>query len=153
MIGYIELDLSVDGQPDSGVVRMALGRQGATEPPTPSGVLAKVQFMVSESAGIGVYEFSLAFLIASDQVPQALGVVLANSVVTIEIRPSLPGDANGDCQINFLDLAILGASYGTAIGDPGFDPRADFNADGSIDHLDLAILGAGYGKTCADVTL
>ena len=109
--------------------------------------------MVSESAESGVYEFSLAFLIASDEVPQALGVVLDSSVVTIEIRPSLPGDANGDCEIDFLDLAILGAAYGTAIGDSGYDSRADFNADGSVDHLDLAILGAGYGKTCADVTL
>jgi hypothetical protein len=54
--------------------------------------------------------------------------------------PQMPGDANGDGQINCLDLAIVKASMGKSTGQPGFDPRADVNHDGIVNVLDLAIV-------------
>jgi hypothetical protein len=54
--------------------------------------------------------------------------------------PQMPGDANGDGQINCADLAIVKASMGKSAGQAGFDPRADVNHDGVVNVLDLAIV-------------
>ncbi len=63
---------------------------------------------------------------------------------------SLPGDLNGDGQVDSADEALLVGLYGSAVGGANFDPAADLNADGSIDALDLALFGAGFGATGGD---
>jgi hypothetical protein len=55
-------------------------------------------------------------------------------------------DVNQDGKVDYKDLAMLGGYYGTAAGDPGFNPYADINQDGKVDYKDLAILGAHYGE-------
>jgi len=56
------------------------------------------------------------------------------------------GDINQDCRVDYKDLAILGAHYGSCTCDPSCFPRADINQDGKLDYKDLAILGAHYGE-------
>jgi hypothetical protein len=51
------------------------------------------------------------------------------------------GDVNGDGYVNSLDLAIVQASFGTEIGEPGYKPPADVNGDGLVNIRDLAIVG------------
>ena len=60
--------------------------------------------------------------------------------------PARPWDMDGNDKVDYLDLAILGASYGTGTGDPGFNAAADINRDGLVNYTDLAILGAHYGE-------
>jgi len=60
----------------------------------------------------------------------------------------LQGDANADGAVNILDLAIIGSSFGTRIGSPGYRSEADLNNDGSVDILDLAIVGMNFGQAC-----
>ena len=60
----------------------------------------------------------------------------------------LGGDANDDCIINILDLAFMGARFGTSTGDPDFDPKADINADGSVNILDLTVAGGNFMESC-----
>lgn len=67
------------------------------------------------------------------------------SVFALGVETILAGDINADGVVNYLDLAILGASYGTSRGDPWYRPGADLNGDGSVGLLDLAILAANYG--------
>jgi len=58
----------------------------------------------------------------------------------------LPGDANGDGKVNWVDLGLLGLAYGSTPGDPNWNPEADFNADGIVDWADMAILGMNYSE-------
>jgi hypothetical protein len=58
----------------------------------------------------------------------------------------LVGDANGDGEVNFDDLALLASAYNTESGDPLFDASADFNGDGEINFDDLALLASNYGE-------
>jgi|GEM_PF-1747612 len=58
--------------------------------------------------------------------------------------PATPGDINGDGVVDYLDLATLAASYGTAQGDAAYKRSADLNSDGYVNHLDLAILASNY---------
>ena len=56
-----------------------------------------------------------------------------------------PGDANGDNQVNFQDLAIVLASFGASVA-PG--TNGDVNGDGVVNFQDLAIVLANFGTTC-----
>ena len=53
---------------------------------------------------------------------------------------ALVGDVNGDGFVNCDDIAIVKASMGKRVGDPGFDPRADVNGDGVVNIRDLSFV-------------
>jgi hypothetical protein len=59
--------------------------------------------------------------------------------LTVE-PPQIVGDLNGDGKVDCSDLAIVKAAFGTVMGAPGFDPRADVNSDGVVNILDLSIV-------------
>jgi hypothetical protein len=58
---------------------------------------------------------------------------------TITPTPALPGDVNGDGQVDIFDLTFIAARYGTN------DPAADINGDGLVDIFDLVIVANNYG--------
>jgi YVTN family beta-propeller protein len=51
------------------------------------------------------------------------------------------GDMNDDNEINILDLALVGAQFGSDTS------GADLNGDGTVDILDLTLVGANFGKS------
>ena len=53
------------------------------------------------------------------------------------------GDADGNRLIDFLDLVIVHAAFGSA---PPSDPRADINGDGRVDILDGLLIGVNLGR-------
>ncbi len=60
----------------------------------------------------------------------------------------LEGDVNHDNSINILDLVIVGNAFGSTLGDPDWDERADIKEDGVINIFDLSIVGKYYGDGC-----
>ena len=67
---------------------------------------------------------------------------VAQALFDLNVSPRMPGDANGDGQVNINDLSILSASWQKEAGDPGYDIRADFNRDGWDDFV-----GAGESSS------
>ncbi|MCV2370519.1 M12 family metallo-peptidase [Roseateles oligotrophus] len=61
-------------------------------------------------------------------------------VSNVDFAIVMVGDLNGDGKVNCDDLAIVKASMGKRVGDPGFDPRADVNGDGVVNVRDLSIV-------------
>ena len=57
-----------------------------------------------------------------------------------DVEPVLPGDANGDGQVNVDDLLIVISSWGPCQG-----CTADFNLDGMVGVDDLLTLLANWG--------
>jgi hypothetical protein len=56
------------------------------------------------------------------------------------IAPSIPGDVDGDGDVDINDLLALLAAFGSG------DPAADLNGDGTVDVNDLLILLANFGS-------
>jgi len=59
--------------------------------------------------------------------------------------PPVPGDTDGDGDVDLTDLAVVLAAFGSCAGDPGYNPNADFDGSGCVDLTDLALLLANYG--------
>ena len=63
----------------------------------------------------------------------------------IEIE-GIPGDLNGDNEINVLDVIVFANSFNSKIGDENYNPTADLNKDGKIDVRDLFFIGKYFGE-------
>jgi hypothetical protein len=66
-------------------------------------------------------------------------------VYTLLPAREIPGDIDGDGDVDLGDLAALLAAYGACDGDPGYNRCADFDGSGCIDLADLSTLLANYG--------
>jgi hypothetical protein len=96
--------------------------------------------------------FGRSFVIGPDQT-----VVLAlfgydpdrviNTIYELLAGFELPGDIDGDGDVDLTDLAALLAAYGACEGDPNYSPAADIDDSGCVDLTDLAALLANYGRT------
>ena len=69
------------------------------------------------------------------------------ATMTMDVAAKLIGDINGDNTVNYIDLGMLGASYGLSIGDAGYNAAADLNGDNTVNYVDLGMLGAHYGES------
>ena len=57
---------------------------------------------------------------------------------------TVPGDANGDWRVDYLDYIRMKRHIGTAEG--GSWRQADFDGDGGVDRTDFLLLRANFGK-------
>lgn len=83
--------------------------------------------------------------ISSGRSPDANG-----NGVPDECDPSepCPEDLNGDGLVGLPDLSLLLDSFGTSLGDPGYNPGADLDASGTVDLADMSRLLEVFGTAC-----
>lgn len=72
---------------------------------------------------------------------------------SFDVVVTVPGDLNGDCDVDIFDLVIVGSNFGEDPNDPDIDSRADANGDGAIDIFDLVLVGSHFGNACGISTL
>jgi len=75
----------------------------------------------------------------------------ANATTTFQVR--LLGDvdgvqnpATGTYSVNILDAIKLSQAFGSQLGSPNWNPKADFNGDDRVNILDAIILSANFGN-------
>jgi len=59
---------------------------------------------------------------------------------------SIPGDINGDGNVNLQDLVLLAKAYGSTPSASNWNPNADIDGDGKVSLSDLVILAQHYGQ-------
>ena len=91
----------------------------------------------------GVYRLSAAV----SSVPGET-YLLNNAVNGPAVSLSLWGDVNGDHRVDIVDLASVGAAFGTIRGQPSYNPAADINSDGVINIVDLVLVAGSFGQLC-----
>ena len=64
-----------------------------------------------------------------------------------EPLPPVPGDANGDRMVDFLDFLVFSRNYKTTV-EPGVDPASvgDLNGDGVVEFLDFLEISRNYQR-------
>jgi hypothetical protein len=60
-------------------------------------------------------------------------------------RSTLPGDLDGDGDVDLTDLSLLLAAFGACAGDANYDPDADLDGSGCVELADLSLLLAAFG--------
>jgi Spy/CpxP family protein refolding chaperone len=63
-------------------------------------------------------------------------------------QSSLPGDVNGDCAVDIVDIMLVAARWGAHAGDANYDPYYDLDHDGDIDIVDIVEVAAHWGEMC-----
>jgi hypothetical protein len=63
-------------------------------------------------------------------------------------QSSLPGDLNGDCVVNIVDIMLVAARWGAHVGDANHNSSYDLDHDGDVDVVDIMEVAAHWGETC-----
>jgi len=74
------------------------------------------------------------------------GLLSASEIWSIydAVNP-LPGDVDGDGDVDIFDLFAVASAFGTVQGDAGYNPDCDFDSDGDADINDLYTCGSNFG--------
>jgi len=111
------------------------------------GVLVDGMSMKAEEVGGGIYELTIANLRPSSHMVKVYiekeGYPSVTSVHRLLV--TLLGDVNADGAVDYRDIALVVASYGSPTIKA--KPRTDINRDGIVDYRDLAVVVANYGRS------
>ena len=61
------------------------------------------------------------------------------------VKMTIPGDGDGNFEVNYEDLFDLADAYGSFPNDNNWDANCDFNGDDRVNYEDLFILADHYG--------
>lgn len=92
-------------------------------------------------------EVSYGYYILSANASQVLGEtdLTDNHFINGIVIVTVPGDIDGDGNVDLDDLYYILIAYGTSIGDPDYNSNADINGDGEINLDDLYYVLWNYG--------
>jgi tartrate-resistant acid phosphatase type 5 len=70
-------------------------------------------------------------------------------LTTVEMGSMRAGDADNSNVVNSIDFAILRSTFGLALGQQGYDDRADFTTDHVVNSMDFNAFRANFGQAGA----
>ena len=62
---------------------------------------------------------------------------------------TIPGDVNGDCKVDMMDIVAVIITFGLSSCAPKYKPNNDVTCDCKIDMMDIVAQILNFGKTCA----
>ena len=72
---------------------------------------------------------------------------VADNSMQVTVTLTLPGDINGDLNVDIFDAVLLAGSFLKTVGNPQYNPNADINSDGIVDIFDAISLANNFGKS------
>jgi hypothetical protein len=63
---------------------------------------------------------------------------------TVKIR--IPGDIDGDGDVDKFDFGSFALAFGSEIGEPRYNPEADLDHDGDVDKFDFGTFALNFGR-------
>ena len=71
----------------------------------------------------------------------------ARGIVDGTVAVRIPGDVDGDLDVDIIDAATMAYAFGRTCGDVRYLGASDFDNDCDVDIIDAAILAANFGAT------
>ncbi len=127
----------------AGTITFGAASFGDQPGPDGSGALATISFSPQAT---GASSLHLQDVQVTDTVTNPIYVNLQDGQVTV--MESIPGDLNGDCTVNVVDIMIVASHWGAVEGQPGYDPACDMDNDGDIDVVDIMLVASHWGEHC-----
>jgi len=129
-----------------------------------AGLTPPLEFVSGLQSGVGAAPGTLSFSfdpsgLATQDMTRSITIEVSDEDIPGEAATSLavdvhllvrelPGDVDGDCDIDLTDLSLTLASFGVCEPQPGYEPAADLDGSGCVELSDLSVQLAGYGATC-----
>jgi hypothetical protein len=125
-------------------------KSGATEINYPSQTTDPSGFFTVSVSGLssGVYDWRVKgprFLASSGNLTLAGAPQTSAEMNDPGCACQKAGDADNNNVVNSTDFTILKNTFGKSLGDPGYDPRADFSNDNVVNSTDFSILKGNFG--------
>jgi len=70
-----------------------------------------------------------------------------NTLVDSWVFVTIPGDCDGDRDVDIYDIVCMAGIYGVSKPDPRYDPNCDIDGDGDIDIYDIVAAAGHYGES------
>jgi hypothetical protein len=97
-----------------------------------------------DAAGLAAGAYRANLLIFDDDPDE----ILVTVPVSLIVWPGLPGDMDGDCDVDIVDVMLVASRWNSAPGNPRYDARYDVDADGDIDVVDIMLVAAHWNEAC-----
>ena len=82
----------------------------------------------------------------ADRVPGETDANAIDNLLTYGIvKVTVPGDVDGDRDIDIYDIVKIASAYGSKRGEPRFDPNSDITSNNIINIYDVVIATSRYG--------
>jgi len=70
-----------------------------------------------------------------------------DNIYITSVLVTIPGDVDGDFDVDIYDVVKIACIYGSVKGDPEFNPNCDLDNDGEITIYDIVMCANNYGET------
>ncbi len=70
-----------------------------------------------------------------------------NTYINGAVLVTIPGDVDGDRDVDYDDFIVLAGAYGSSSGQPAFRVEADIDIDDDVDYDDFILLAGNYGRS------
>lgn len=73
--------------------------------------------------------------------------IIDNTWIDGWVFVTIPGDVDGDGDVDIFDIVIIAGVYGVSKPDPRYDPNNDIDGDGDVDIFDIVAAAGNYNKS------
>jgi hypothetical protein len=115
------------------------------EPFAGSGRFARVTF---QGLAPGTTALHFCYALGSDRDGSPLHPTVVDGSITVA-GTTIPGDLDGDCDVDIVDIMLIAVRWGTHTGDAAYDARYDLDSDGDIDVTDIMTVAAHWSESCS----
>ena len=105
-----------------------------------NGTLAYIEFQIESYGSSDLHLYNTGMYNSFEQ-------EISHTTVDGYFSNTIPGDIDGDGDVDPDDVYVLAMAYGAVFPDPRYVEEADFDGDGDVDPDDVYVLAQNYGKS------